>query len=112
MRWRLDGMVRTVPYSDRRSVVLVTAVLLAIFVLGGASGYVIRAISVPIAASTLRVAGDRPIAPCPSGSHAVVWYTGHAWGASAARKAARGDSSARLACRCLTGTDFGGSRRP
>ena len=73
-------MVRTVPYSDRRSVVLVTSVLLAIFVLGGASGYVIRAISVPIAASTLRVAGDRPIAPCPSGSHAVVWYTGHAWG--------------------------------
>ena len=73
-------MVREFPDSDRRSVVLVIAMLLAIFVLGGASGYVVRAISVPIAASNLRVAVDRPIAPCPSGSHAVVWYTGHAWG--------------------------------
>src|SRR5712692_3566390 len=60
MRWRLDGMVRTVPYSDRRSVVFVTAVLLAFVVLGGASGYVIRAIRVPVASSTFCVAGDRP----------------------------------------------------
>jgi hypothetical protein len=73
-------MVRPVPDSDRRSVVLVPAFLLAMFVLGGASGYVVRAFSVPIAASTPRVAVDRPIAPCPSGSHVVVWYTGHAWG--------------------------------
>ena len=73
-------MVREFPDSDRRSVVFVAALLLVMFVLGGASGYVVRAISVPIAASTQRVAGDRPIAPCPSGSHAVVWYTGHAWG--------------------------------
>jgi hypothetical protein len=73
-------MVRAVPDSDRRSVVLVAALLLAMFMLGGASGYVVRAISVPIVASTLRVAVDRPIPPCPSGSHAVVWYTGHAWG--------------------------------
>jgi len=56
------------------------AVFLLVFALGGASGFVVRAVSVPTAASTERVALVHVTEPCPSGSHAVVWYTAKAWG--------------------------------
>ena len=51
-----------------------------IFVLGSASGFVVRAVSAPTAASTPAVAVVRVTEPCPSGSHAVVWYSPKAWG--------------------------------
>jgi hypothetical protein len=55
-------------------------VFLLVFALGSASGFVVRAMSTPTAASTQRVAVVRVTEPCPSGSHAVVWYSAGAWG--------------------------------
>lgn len=73
-------MVITFPESNRRSVLLVSALALLIFVLGGAGGYMVRAISASAVASVPSRAAVRAPAPCASGSHAVVWYTAHAWG--------------------------------
>jgi hypothetical protein len=58
---------------------LLTAVLLG-FAVGGASGFLVRAVSLPVATSSQRVVVLRITEPCPSVSHAVVWYTAHAWG--------------------------------
>jgi hypothetical protein len=72
-------MVNAVPFSDRGRILLVSALALATFVLGGTGGYVVRAIS----ASTTSVPGsavNHASSPCPSGSHAVVWYTEHSSG--------------------------------
>jgi hypothetical protein len=55
-------------------------VFLLVFALGSASGFVLRAVSAPAAASTQRVAVVRVTEPCPSGSHVVVWYSAKAWG--------------------------------
>ena len=56
------------------------AAFLVAFALGGASGFVVKAASLPAATSNQRVVVLRITEPCPSGSHAVVWYTAHAWG--------------------------------
>jgi hypothetical protein len=53
---------------------------LLVFALGSASGFVLRAVSAPTAASTQLVAVVRVTEPCPSGRHAVVWYSAKAWG--------------------------------
>jgi len=52
----------------------VITALLAAFVLGSASGYVVKALT-PSAAATQQ----QHSAACPAGSHAVVWYTAHTW---------------------------------
>ena len=59
------------PVSLRTLFVLIA--LLAMFVLGGAAGYVVKGSSTPAAAAAER--GDA----CPSRSHAVVYYTAHTW---------------------------------
>ncbi len=56
------------------------AAFLLVFVLGSASGFVVRAVSAPTAALTPRAAAVRVAEPCPSGGHAVVWYSVKAWG--------------------------------
>lgn len=56
------------------------AVLLLVFAIGSAGGFVVRALSAPTAASTQHVAVLRVTEPCPSSSHAVVWYSAHTWG--------------------------------
>jgi len=56
------------------------AAFLLVFALGSAGGFVVRALSASTAASTQRVAVVRVTEPCPSDSHAVVWYTAEAWG--------------------------------
>jgi hypothetical protein len=58
---------------------LLTAVLLG-FAIGGASGFLVRSVSLPVATSNQRVVVLRITEPCPSVSRAVVWYTAHAWG--------------------------------
>ena len=50
------------------------AALLAAFLLGSASGYLVKALS-PSAATPQ----PQHAAACPSGSHAVVWYTAGTW---------------------------------
>ena len=52
------------------------AAFLLVFAVGRASGFVLRAVSAPSAASTQRVAVVRVTEPCPSGSH--VWSSGTA----------------------------------
>lgn len=54
-------------------------VLLLIFVLGSASGFAVRAVSAPAVSSTQPAAVVRLTEACPSGSHAVVWYSAKAW---------------------------------
>lgn len=58
------------PQLSIRAVLLLFA-LLAVFLLGGVGGYMVKgqATQVVQAASA-----------CPAGSHAVVWYTAHTWG--------------------------------
>ncbi len=51
----------------------ITALLVA-FILGSASGYLVKALT-PSAATTLQ----QHAAACPAGSHAVVWYTTGTW---------------------------------
>ena len=48
--------------------------LVAMFILGGAAGYVVKSNSI----STAPAAAERGAA-CPSQSHAVVYYTAHTW---------------------------------
>lgn len=69
-----------VSITERRSVWLVLGLVIAAFAVGSAGGYTVRAVSTPIAASAQRVAVVRITAPCPSGSHVVIWYTAEAWG--------------------------------
>ena len=64
---------------SRETLWLFVAFLL-VFALGSASGFVVRATIAPSVVSTPRVAKAPLAAPCPSGSHVVVWYTAHAWG--------------------------------
>lgn len=59
---------------------LLLAAFLLVFAIGIASGFVVRALSAPAAASTQRAAVQRVSQPCPSGSHVVVWYSANAWG--------------------------------
>jgi hypothetical protein len=56
------------------------AAFLFVFALGSVSGFVVRAVSAPGGASSQQVATVRVTAPCPSGSHVVVWYSANAWG--------------------------------
>ena len=52
---------------------VITALLVA-FLLGSASGYLVKALT-PSPATTLQ----QHMAACPAGSHAVVWYTAGTW---------------------------------
>jgi hypothetical protein len=52
----------------------VITALLAAFLLGNASGYIVRVLT-PSAATTQ----VQHAAACPAGSHAVVWYTADTW---------------------------------
>jgi len=61
------------PYSI--GVLPLLAALLMVFALGGASGYLVKAASVPAAAPSLAHAATA----CPASMHAEVWYTAHAW---------------------------------
>jgi hypothetical protein len=56
------------------------AAFLLVFAFGSASGFVVRALTSPTAASNQRVAAVRVTEPCPSGSHVVVWYSAETWG--------------------------------
>jgi hypothetical protein len=56
------------------------AAFLLVFALGSASGFVIRALTTPTAASDQPKAVVRVTELCPSGSHVVVWYSVQAWG--------------------------------
>lgn len=56
----------------RITLALVVAVVLA-FVIGAASGYAARSLNSQVSVSTTNGAA------CPSGSHAVVWYTAKTW---------------------------------
>jgi hypothetical protein len=56
------------------------AAFLLVFAAGIASGFVVRALSAPTAASTQQAAVERVSELCPSGSHVVVWYSAKAWG--------------------------------
>jgi len=62
-----------------KSAVLVFVALVATFAFGGASGYIVRALSLPIASTTQPFRADRSTGPCPSGSHVVVSYVGQTW---------------------------------
>ena len=79
--------MNAVPVSERRSVWLIFGLVIAAFILGSAGGYAVRAASVPISVSTQRIAADRLTAPCPPGSHPVVWYTARAWACSSETQA-------------------------
>jgi hypothetical protein len=57
----------------RITVVLVLALVVA-FAVGVAGGYVFRGLTTPVAAAPRQAASD-----CPSGSHAVVWYSARTW---------------------------------
>lgn len=52
----------------------VMTALLAAFLLGSASGYLVKGLT-PSAATT----PQQHAAVCPAGSHAVVWYTAGTW---------------------------------
>lgn len=52
--------------------------LVAVFLLGGAGGYVVKGLSTPPAAYQSSTTG-RPNAICPLGTHVVVWYTARTW---------------------------------
>jgi hypothetical protein len=51
------------------------AALLAVFALGGASGYLVKASTTPAAAPS----ASHALSACPAGMHAEVWYTAHDW---------------------------------
>ena len=55
------------------TVALVVALVFGL-VAGAAGGYAARALTVPVASATQQAA-----AACPSGTHAVVWYTAKSW---------------------------------
>lgn len=52
---------------------LIAALLLA-FVFGGASGYLVKAVT-----TTASITPQQHVAVCPAGSHAVVFYTAGSW---------------------------------
>jgi len=56
------------------------AAFLFVFLVGIASGFVVRALSAPAAASTQRSAVVRVSELCRADSHVVVWYSAKAWG--------------------------------
>ena len=60
------------PTLSATTIVMVAALLLA-FVLGGLGGYAVKAVSSPSSVAA------RAAAACPTGMHAVVWYTGKTW---------------------------------
>jgi hypothetical protein len=53
----------------------VLAALIAVFVLGALSGYLIK----PSSAAAPAPAAVHAATACPSGAHAVVWYTARTW---------------------------------
>ena len=53
------------------------AALLMAFVLGGIGGYAVKAITAPASVAS------RAAAACPTGMHAVVWYTAKTWACQA-----------------------------
>jgi hypothetical protein len=57
----------------RITLVLVLALVIA-FAVGAAGGYAVRGVTTQVAAAPRQAASD-----CPSGTHAVVWYTARAW---------------------------------
>ncbi len=59
------------PFSIRTLSLLIA--LVAMFVLGGAGGYIVRGITTPAAAAA------EPGTLCPAGRHVVVWYTARTW---------------------------------
>jgi hypothetical protein len=61
------------PYALGALPVLVA--LVAVFVLGALSGYLIRPSSAAAPAPTVQHAATA----CPAGTHVVVWYTAHTW---------------------------------
>jgi len=61
------------PYS--LGVVPVLVALLTVFLLGGASGYLVKGTAVPAAAPSVPSASTA----CPSGTHVTVWYTARTW---------------------------------
>lgn len=64
--------LRTPALSITRLAVI--AALLAAFLLGSASGYLVKGLT-PSAATT----AQQHAAACPAGSHAVVWYSAGTW---------------------------------
>jgi hypothetical protein len=62
------------PYSIGALQVLVALVI--VFVLGAASGYLIRPSS---AAAPAPAAVTHTATACPAGTHVVVWYTARTW---------------------------------
>jgi hypothetical protein len=62
------------PQLSIRGFVFLVA-LLATFLLGGAGGYLVKAVTAVPVASVTRA--------CPVGSHPVVWYTAHSWSCAA-----------------------------
>lgn len=66
------------PGFTRETAALLFALLLA-FILGGASGYLVRATSSVGASTNQRVVAGSAL-PCPTGRHVVVWYSAKTWG--------------------------------
>lgn len=60
--------------STTAFVTLAVAIFLA-FLVGGGTGYLVRATTVPIAMSNSPAESGKAKAVCPSGTHVVVWYT-------------------------------------
>ena len=58
---------------------LLLAALVATFALGGLSGYLVRAVVVPVANVDRQTGAVRSTAVCPIATHAVVWYTAGTW---------------------------------
>jgi hypothetical protein len=48
--------------------------LVAVFLLGGAGGYLVKGAAAPASVAPSRAA------VCPTGTHVVVWYTARSWG--------------------------------
>ena len=59
--------------------VAVFIALLAALILGAASGYLLRALSVPISVPRQQIAVVGSGTTCPLGTHVVVWYTARTW---------------------------------
>ena len=57
------------PYAIHPVAILVA--LIAVFVFGALSGYLVRPSTAP--------AAPRAASACPVGTHAVVWYTARSW---------------------------------
>ena len=64
------------PSLSATTIVMLAAVLIA-FVLGGFGGYAVKAVTSPGSVAS------RAAAACPTGMHAVVWYTAQTWACQA-----------------------------